>query len=179
MAFTRAGHKSIEHELLVKHLSKAVSVDIEEFYDQLVRGEEVDIPVSLMDQVVDAVNQRPVDFRFFFGLRIDTVDKAVSKAKAVAEMSGAAWTSEMEVAAVEKAKKFRRKRVWDGTFKKVGLPLSKGRHGPRGKQVPRYYIDPEDPQVILFLGAIEREREIREGVAKAFFGIGPPKTNTR
>jgi hypothetical protein len=178
IAFTRVGHRTFEHELLVKHLSKAVSIEVETFYDQLARGEEIEIPVSLMDQVVDAVEQRPVEFRLFFGLRVETISKAVARLKAAAEVEGAAWTPEIEAETAEKARQFRRKRVWDGTFKKVGLPLSKAKRGPRGRQVAYYYIDPENPEVALFMRAIERPRSIRAGVAVAFAGIEPPLPST-
>lgn len=174
IAFTRAGHRTFEHDLLVKHLSKAVNIDVESFYDQLARGEEVEISIALLDQVLSTFDQRSTDFRFFFGLRIDTIDKAIKKAKATAELAGTAWTPEVEAKAIEEARRRRQKRVWDGTFGRVGLPLSRTRIGPRGHQVPRYYIDPDGEKVKLVLQAIEGERNIHEGVTRAFAGIKPP-----
>jgi hypothetical protein len=174
-AFTRVGHRSLEHEILVEHLCKLTDVDIEDYYDRLSAGEEIEVSLPLMDKVLDAYEQRQHDFRHFFDLRIQSIERAVKTARTIAEIEGVKWTPEMETEVIEDARRDRRKRVWNGTFKKVGLPLSKGKTGPRGQQVPYYYIDPESSEVKLFLEAIAKEQAVRAGVVKAFAGIKAPK----
>jgi hypothetical protein len=160
-------------------LCKLTDVDIESYYDRLSTGEEIEVSVPLMDKVLEAYEQRQLDFRHFFDLRIQSIDKAVAAAKAIAETEGVKWTPEVEAEVTEDARRDRRKRVWDGTFKKVGLPLSKAKRGPRGQQVAYYYIDPESAEVKLFLEAIAKERAIRAGVARAFAAIKAPKTKAQ
>ena len=122
---------------------------------------------------------RQVDFQHFFGLRIDSIDRAVKKVKVAAEHKGIEWTTETEVEAREEAKRNRRKRVWDGTFKKFGLPLSKDKRGPRGKQVAYYYLDPENRDIQLFLEMIAKDRQARLVAANAFAGIKLPTAKAR
>ena len=158
-AFTKAGHRTREHELLVEHLCKAADIDIKAYYARLSAGETIEVPVSLMDRLVDAFMEREPDFRYFFNLRIGSIDRAVSVAK---QLAGDEWTPEAEAVAIEEAKQYRRKRVWNGTFGAVGLPITKKRRGPRNNQVACYFIDPKS--VELTTQAIVREQQIHERV---------------
>lgn len=168
-AFTKAAHRTREHELLVSHLCKAVNIDIKSYYARLSAGETIEIPVSLMDQLVDAFTQRQKDFRHYFKLRITPVDKAVAAAKQIADTD---WTAELEAQTVEKAKQKCRKRVWDGTLGKLGLPLTKKKRGPRDNQVACYFIDPAT--VDLTIKGIKEEQRIHDKLSPLLL-----KTRTR
>jgi hypothetical protein len=156
-AFTKAPHRTREHELLVNHLCKAVNIDIKSYYARLSAGETIEIPVSLMDHLVDAFTRRQQDFRHYFKLRITPVAKVVAAAKQIA---GAHWTAELEAQTVEKAKQKCRKRVWDGTLGKLGMPLTKKKRGPRDNQVACYFIDPST--VDLTVKGIKEEQRIQD-----------------
>ncbi len=162
-AFTQAGHRTIEHELLVKHLCGAANIDIKDYHARVAAGETIGIPVSLMDRVVDAFVERSQDFKHFYKLRIETVDRAVARAKEMTQVAGEHWTAEAEAEAIEKAKQRRRKRVWNGTFGSVGLPVTKRKRGRRENQVACYFIEPES--VELTTEAIQKEQRVHQAIS--------------
>lgn len=164
-AFTKASHRTVEHELLVKHLCKAVDVDLKQLYHRISSGEDIEVPTQMLDKIVDAYVERQVDFAHFFDLRIASIKSAVEIAKKKAEVEGVAWTPDDEAAAVEKAKQNRRKRVWDGTLGTLGLPLKKKKRGPRGNQIATYFID--NDAVDLTMKAILQEDDRQESVLAA------------
>jgi hypothetical protein len=160
-AFTKASHRTVEHELLVKHLCKAVDLDLKQVYRRIEASEEVMISTDLLDRLVEAYVQRQVDFAYFFDLRIQSIESAVNAQKRIAEDKELTWTAEDEAAAKEKAKQHRRKHVWNGTLGTLGLPLKKRKRGPRGKQVATYFID--NKAVDLTTKAIREQERISEG----------------
>lgn len=159
-AFTKASHRTVENELLVKHLCNAVNLDLRQVYQRVASGEEIEISTDLLDSIVDAYVERQADFSYFFDLRIESIQSAVARSQKAAEVEGTGWTAEDEAAAIEKAKQYRRKRVWNGTVGTLGLPLKKRKRGPRGNQVPTYFID--NDAVDLTMKAILEEQASHE-----------------